>query len=82
MPRSGNKMEATLSEGQCVVIIKDFMLVKIITSNLLTDLILHLKFVKSCDMKCEKRMAPGCGYCSSMDTCGNWKSKISYYHDM
>lgn len=46
----------------------------------------HNKFkvkpCSSCDMSCQKRMAPGCGYCSSMDTCGNWTSKVRYYHDM
>ena len=40
------------------------------------------KVCQSCDVKCQKRMAPGCGYCSSMDTCGNFQSKVSYYHDM
>lgn len=37
---------------------------------------------KSCNMNSQQRIAPGCGYCSSMDTCGNWKSKVRYYHDM
>lgn len=40
------------------------------------------KVCTSCDMNCQQRMAPGCGYCSSMDTCGNFKSKVRYYHDM
>ena len=40
------------------------------------------KVCTSCDTRCEQRMASGCGYCSSMDTCGNFQSKVRYYHDM
>lgn len=50
---------------------------KMCGQNKLNELIVCGK----CDRRCDKQMGVG-RYCSTMDTCSNWKSKVSYYHDM